>query len=212
MAGTGRVTARLVESGVHPTCVDFSQHMLARLTKKLGIESPMIVCADVRALPFASAFKLAILPYNSFSELVSEEDRHAALRSIRAALGPGARFICTLYNPAFRLRSVNSEPRIVAEFSSPSGSGEVAVTEQLDFDADRGVVSGMETLTTRVAGEVAEEISIPVEFCLPSRSWFAAASRSTGFTVEALFGDYDQSQYDEKKSRFMVWCLRKGAA
>jgi SAM-dependent methyltransferase len=212
MAGTGRVTAELVKSGLRPTCVDSSREMLARLTSKIGSESAFVVRADVRDLPFARTFAIAILPFNAFSELVSEGDRRAALSSIREALAPRGRFICTLHNPAVRLRSVSRQPRIVAQFPDPSGCREVLVRIASEFDADRGVVTGTQTFATLADGEVRDKISVPLEFCLPSRSWFFAAARAIGFTVEALFGDYDRSEYHVDSSPFMVWCLREGAA
>jgi SAM-dependent methyltransferase len=133
MAGTGRVTAELVKSGLRPTCVDSSREMLARLTSKIGSESAFVVRADVRDLPFARTFAIAILPFNAFSELVSEGDRRAALSSIREALAPRGRFICTLHNPAVRLRSVSRQPRIVAQFPDPSGCREVLVRIASEF-------------------------------------------------------------------------------
>ncbi len=212
MAGTGRVTAELVKCGLRPTCVDSSREMLARLANKTTAESRHIVCADVRNLPFSHAFSIAILPFNSFCELVSEEARHTALNSVRAALAPRGRFICTLHNPAFRLKSVTPQPHVVTRFPSPSGCGEVLVSVASEYDADRGVVSGTQTFTTIHDGEVVDEISVPVEFCLPSQAWFAEAARANGFTVEALFGDYDRSEYNPESSPYFIWCLKEGAA
>ncbi len=212
MAGTGRVTTELVKSGLRPTCVDSSRDMLARLANKTTAESRHIVCADVRDLPFSQTFSIAILPFNSICELVSEEARHSALNSVHAALTPGGRFICTLYDPAFRLRSVNPQAQITARFPSPSGCGEVFFSIVSEYDAARGVVSGTQTFTTVDDCEVVDEIAIPVEFCLPSQAWFAEAVRASGFTVEALFGDYDRSEYNPEASPYLIWCLRKGAA
>jgi SAM-dependent methyltransferase len=212
MAGTGRVTTELVYAGLHPVCVDSSRDMLGRLASKAAADSSEIVCADVRDLPFADAFSIAILPFNSICELVSEWARHAALASVHAALTRGGRFICTLYNPAYRLKSVNPRGQVMARFSNPSGRGEIVLTMMSEYDATRGMVSGTQTFTTLNDSTVVDEIAIPIEFCLPSRTWFAEAVTASGFVVEALFGDYDRSGYDPKRSPYMIWCLRKGAA
>ena len=211
MAGTGRVSAALVESGVVPVCVDASRAMLSILGRKLGERLAGIVCADARALPFAGRFEVAILPFNSFSELVSENDRRAALRAIHGALAPRARFVCTLHNPRVRLRSVGPAPQVVARFDHPERSGEVTLTIESRYDRERGVVEGVQVFTTRTGDEVVRELRVPLEFCLPTASWFAEAAGSSGFIVEALYGDYDRSEYDEASSRFMIWRLRKGA-
>jgi SAM-dependent methyltransferase len=212
MAGTGRVTVELVKSGLRPTCVDSSRDMLARLASKTAAESRHIVCADVRKLPFSRTFSIAILPFNSFCELVSEEARYAALRSVSRVLASGGRFICTLYNPVFRLKSVTPQPQVTDRFPSPSGRGEVLFSVASEYDPDRGVVSGTQTFTTVSDGHVLDEIAVPMEFCLPSQAWFAEAAHASAFTVEALFGDYDRSEYDPESSPYMIWCLREAAA
>jgi ubiquinone/menaquinone biosynthesis C-methylase UbiE len=83
MAGSGRVTVPLLESGVELTCVDVCSDMLARLRSKLASRrlSAKVVRSDVRVLPFGASFELAILPFNSFSELVSEGERRLPGRS-----------------------------------------------------------------------------------------------------------------------------------
>ena len=212
MAGTGRVTTELVKAGLHPICVDSSREMLARLASKTATESRDIVCADVRNLPCENVFAIAILPFNSICELVSERDRHMALASVHAALVPGGRFICTLYNPAYRLKSVNPQGQVAARFPSPSGSGEVVLSIASEYDAARGVVFGVQTFATMDGATVVDEVAIPIEFCLPSRTWFAEAVSAIGFAVDALFGDYDRSEYDSERSPYMIWCLRRGAA
>jgi ubiquinone/menaquinone biosynthesis C-methylase UbiE len=71
MAGTGRVSLPLLEAGVKLTCVDLSGEMLSRLREKVvarGLDAT-VVQADVRSMDLAETFDLAILPFNSFSEL-----------------------------------------------------------------------------------------------------------------------------------------------
>jgi hypothetical protein len=58
-------------------------------------------------------FDLILLPFHSFSELVSPTDRKQVLARIYEHLAPSGRFICTLHNPAQRLRSVDGQLRLV---------------------------------------------------------------------------------------------------
>jgi hypothetical protein len=102
---------------------------------------------------------------------------------VSAALTPGGRFICTLYNPAFRLKHVNPQRQVTARFPSPSGRGEVFFSIALEYDPDRGIVSGTQTFTTVDDGEISDEIAVPIEFCLPSQAWFAEAASANAFTV-----------------------------
>lgn len=74
MAGTGRVALPLAAAGVALTCVDLSAPMLARLRAKLASRGLTAATyqMDVRelALP-ARDFALAILPFQSFAELLT---------------------------------------------------------------------------------------------------------------------------------------------
>ncbi len=81
MAGTGRVSLPLVRAGVQLTCVDNAPEMLARLRQKLVQEqlSAQVYEMDVRRLALDKQFDLILLPFHSFSELVSAIDRKQAL-------------------------------------------------------------------------------------------------------------------------------------
>jgi SAM-dependent methyltransferase len=74
MCGTGRVSVPLLEVGVDLTCVDASAGMLARLEERLHARKlkARVVRADIRHLDLGEEeFELALVPFHSFSELVS---------------------------------------------------------------------------------------------------------------------------------------------
>ena len=210
MSGTGRISLPLMEAGIPLTCVDYSREMLARLRAKLASRSqPLrVVMADVRALPFARRFALAILPFNSFGEIIDREGQLAALRSIRASLSEGGVFVCTLHNPHLRLRSVDGEMRTLAHSRHPSGTGELVLRAQLSFDEPTRVVSGVQVLEERAAnGALLGERRMRIQFALPSREELEERARSAGFVIDSLFGDYDRSSYEEQTSPYMIWRL-----
>jgi SAM-dependent methyltransferase len=108
MAGTGRISLPLAESGVDLTCVDLSGPMLARLLDKLAAKGlHATVCEmDVARLDLPErSFPLILLPFQSFAELLDPEDQRSALERITAHLADGGRFICTLHNPGVRRRA-----------------------------------------------------------------------------------------------------------
>jgi ubiquinone/menaquinone biosynthesis C-methylase UbiE len=78
MCGTGRVSVPLLEAGVDLTCVDASEGMLARLEERLRARKleARVLRADVRHLDLGEEeeFDLALIPFHSFSELVSPRD------------------------------------------------------------------------------------------------------------------------------------------
>lgn len=102
MAGTGRVSIPLIEAGVRLTCVDKSAERLAVLRKKLeqrGLAADLVQM-DVCELELSKCFDSIIIPFHSFSEIVSVEDQRRALARIHEHLASGGRFVCTLRNPA----------------------------------------------------------------------------------------------------------------
>jgi SAM-dependent methyltransferase len=119
MAGTGRVSLPLAEAGVALTCVDLSGPMLVRLRIKLaerGLAAETVEMDVTRlALP-RRGYALALLPFQSFAELLTPEDQRAALAAIAAHLAPGGRFVCTLHNPPVRRRTVDGQMRLVGTF------------------------------------------------------------------------------------------------
>lgn len=76
MAGTGRVSIPLVEAGVRLTCVDGSAEMLAVLREKLDTKglTGSLHQMDVRQLDLGKRFDLIYIPFNAFSELLTETD------------------------------------------------------------------------------------------------------------------------------------------
>src|SRR5919202_1689975 len=104
MCGTGRVSVPLLEAGVDLTCVDASEGMLARLEERLRARKleARVLRADVRHLDLHEQFDLALIPFNSFSELVSPRDRELALGAAHGCLKEGGRLICPLHDPAVR--------------------------------------------------------------------------------------------------------------
>jgi len=108
----------LAADGVTLTCVDSSEVMLEKLRWKLNVRGLQaeVVHQDVRYLSLRKWFDLAILPFNSISEIVTAEDRQATLRRIHNHLLPGGRFICTLHNPIVRRRQVDGELRVAGSY------------------------------------------------------------------------------------------------
>jgi SAM-dependent methyltransferase len=222
MAGTGRLSIPLVEAGARLTCVDSSPDMLGVLRRKLqdrGLTAE-IVEADVRTMDLARRFDLAILPFNSFSELVSVSDQLQALRSVHQALHETGRFTCTLHNPVVRLRTIDGEWHSVEPAPLPSGEGGVGLRYRLDFDPETRTVTGTQVFETfGCKGEQTAEHPQHVRFSLPSYSEFLERAHSSGFSVITIYGNYDRAPYREEDSPYIIAELapraggpRKGAS
>jgi SAM-dependent methyltransferase len=207
MAGTGRLSVPLLEAGVELTCVDASRGMLDVLERKLGQRG---LKADVRhasvcAMNLPAEFELVILPFHSFSELVSTEDQRACLREVSSCLVPGGRFICTLHNPAVRGASVDGTLRLTGRFPTPDGTLIVSGFET----GGRPVVTRQQFFEFYDDGRLLSKRLFEMTFALIDRETFEGLAREAGFAVERLQGDYEGADFDPARSPFMIWVLAK---
>lgn len=89
--GTGRLTLPLARAGCRVIAIDRQQDMLNILREKLKKETQevrenvQIIKEDFRKLkyPFGCKFKLILLPFNLFLNLVAQKDQLSALKNIR---------------------------------------------------------------------------------------------------------------------------------
>jgi SAM-dependent methyltransferase len=210
-SGTGRLSIPLIEAGADLTCVDHSQGMLDVLCRKLrdrGLRAE-ICCADLCQLTLARRFDLAILPFQSFMEIVGEPRQQAALARIFAHLQPGGRFICTLHNPAVRRAQVDGTLRVVGQFSTKGGTLVVSGFEQ----GGRPVVSRLQFFEFfGPDGRLAWKQLLPMEFAFIERAAFERMAISIGFRIVQLYGNYDRTAFDPTHSPVMIWILEKAAA
>lgn len=210
-AGTGRLSLPLLEAGVSLTCVDGSRGMLDVLSGKLkdrGLGAEL-ECADVCRFELPTRFELALLPFQSFMEIVGEPRQRQALSAVYACLQPGGRFICTMHNPAVRRLQVDGMLRIVGRF--PARDGTLVVS---------GFETGGHPVVSRVQffeffgsdGELRSKKLLPMEFEFIEADRFECMARDAGFEVVALHGNYDRSPYDAQRSPVMIWSLQRAAA
>jgi SAM-dependent methyltransferase len=210
MCGTGRVSIPLLEAGVDLTCVDASEGMLARLQEGLRARKleARVVGADVRYLDLGEEkFDLALIPFHSFSELVSPRDQQLALRAIYACLKEGGRLICPLHNPVIRARSADGALRLNGSF--PAGDDLLVVSGFETLDEDSGVVDRVQLYEFfDASNNLRAKRVLPMRFALIDRAGFAELADAAGFVPVALYGDYERGEYLEG-SPHMIWVLEK---
>jgi SAM-dependent methyltransferase len=213
MCGTGRVSIPLLEAGVDLTCVDASAGMLARLEERLRARKleARVVRADVRHLDLGEEeqFDMVIVPFHSFSELVSPRDRELAMRAVFGCLREGGRLVCPLHNPPIRAESADGSLRFNG--SSPTADGGRLVVSGFEtLDESSGVVDRLQFYEFfNASNELLAKRALPMRFALIDRSGFVELAEAAGFVPVALYGDYGRREYLEESSPFMVWILEK---
>lgn len=210
MVGTGRVTLPLARAGARLTCVDNSAEMLALLREKLASEglTADVQQMDVRQLSFDRRFDLILIPFHAFAELTSEDDQRHTLVGICAHLAEGGRFICALHNPPVRLRAADGQFRLIGSYPRPDGKLLVWIRQA--YDPARKLVDIAEFFELyNAAGEMTSRRLLEMSASFIEKPQFERLIEQAGFTVEALYGDYQYAPFDEASSPFMIWVLRR---
>ena len=212
MCGTGRVSIPLLAAGVDLTCVDASEGMLARLEERLRARKleARVVQADVRHLDLGEEeFDLALIPFHSFSELVSRGDQELVLRATHSCLKVGGRLICPLHDPAVRARSADGALRVNGTFPTSDG-GLLLVSGFETLKEGSGVVDRVQLYEFfDASNELRAKRVLPMRFALIDRGGFAELADAVGFMPVALYGHYDRGEYLEGTSPYMIWVLEK---
>jgi len=171
-----------------------------------------VLRADVRHLKLGEEqFELALIPFNSFSELVSPRDQERALRAVHRSLKKGGRLICPLHNPADRAKSADGALRLNGTFPTTDG-GLLVVSGFETPDESSGVIDRVQLYEFfDPSNELRGKRVLPMRFALIDRDAFAELAGTVGFIPVALFGDYDCSEYVEDTSPYMIWVLEKKA-
>lgn len=211
--GTGRVSIPLLEAGVNLSCVDYAPEMLAQFRKKLierGLSCP-VYCQDIVQLNIPDRFDLIFIPFHSFSEIIDNKRQRFALQRVLMHLTEQGRFICTLQNPIVRTSSMDGKMRLIGEF--PLQEGRILnLSARMTFDPSTRIASGEQVYEHVSHDKVClDRRTLSVNFYLFNRYEFDSLLGDCGFSVEALYGDYDYRPFEEVTSPFMIWKLKRSA-
>jgi SAM-dependent methyltransferase len=213
MCGTGRLSIPLIEAGVRLSCLDSSAEMLGRLKEKLQARGISIPIYEMDACHFSlpARYDLIIIPFNSFAEITDPVEQERSLKAIHAHLVDGGCLICTLHNPAVRLKSVDGQTRLRGIFPRSDPGGHLILSTVENFDPATQLVKGAQFYELYDAdGVLQSKRFVQLAFYLHRKDDFERLVRSQGFEIEALYGDYKRSEFDPQRSPFMIWSLSKG--
>ena len=210
MCGTGRVSLPLLKQNIDLTCVDYSDEMLRVFRKKakdLNI-TPSIECQDVCCLNLNDKYNLIFIPFNSFSEITDSKRQESALKKIYNHLNNGGTFICTLYNPVYRLNTADKVLRILGRFQIDENKS-LAVSYYNQYDETTKNVTGIQFYEIYDKhNKLIEKRCLDICFSLFNKEDFIEMATKVGFRIKDLFGDYNFSPFSEA-SMFMNFLLTK---
>lgn len=193
--GAGRHMVHLLECARTVTGLDYSGDMLAAARVAVGRSQgsrAWLVRADMRAIPFCSAFDLVVNFFTSFGYFFAEEDNRSVVRGVAAALRPSGRFFIDHVNPPHVEQTL--EPHTVRE----EAGYEIIEERWIDRASRRVNKSTLVRRRGRVVGRFHESVRLyePEEF--------ATLLRAGGLVVDEMLGDYSGQALDANGPRMIV--------
>jgi len=205
--GTGRVLIPTARAGVTITGLDVSRPMLDVCRTRLANEAAdvqarvTLVEYDMRNFDLGQQFALITTPFRSFQHMITVEDQLTSLACMRRHLVDGGRLVLDLFNPSLaylvdesRLGEFGEEPA----FTMPDGRRVVRRARILSRDLLRQV-QDVEMIydVTYPDGHTERHLDhFPMRYLFRYEAEHLLVR--AGFTVEAVYADYDRSPYGSK--------------
>ncbi len=216
--GTGRILLPTARAGIAITGLDLSAHMLAVCRERLqGEPEPVqsrvtLVQGDMRSFELTQTFQLVTLPFRPFQHLIAIEDQLACLANIHRHLAPGGRLILDLFNPSLIFltsdtlgQEVGEEP----EFSMPDGRRVIRRAKTVSRDYFNQVNHAeLIYYVTHPDGRTERLVhSLFMRYLFRFEAEHLLAR--SGFTVEALYANYDKTPYGSTYPGDLIFVARK---
>ena len=212
--GTGRVLLPLARAGLEVTGLDLSPHMLAVARQKLAQETRdvqarvRLVEGSMAGFSLDQSFGLIYIPARAFQALLSRARQQACLESCRQHLRPGGRLAVDVFNPLLsRLIAPGGVDEEPDEFTELRGAP-VRQDAHTDYDlAEQMLLSVWRYQTTCERGApVVHEYALRLRYFFRfEMEWMLEAC---GFELEALYGDFDRSEFTANSPE-MIFVARR---
>ena len=207
--GTGRHSVLLAAAGLRVTGVDLTQEYLdiARTRARRAGQDVRFVRADMRDLSaLADRSFDAVVSLHTSLGFFDDDGNRQVLRQVRALLADGGRLCVDVLNRDWFLRQQGvSAGSTVSDFVvTDSGSfGRTTYLHEERFDP----------LTSRITWTIVEVGAagiVAADYRVYSAHELVAMLDSSGFTVRALYGDYDLSAFHVHAPHLVVSAIVSG--
>lgn len=209
-AGTGRVTLELARAGFEAVGLEISEAMLEVARKKTKELSEDVrknvtwVQADMRDFDLGRQFPLVIIPYRSFQHLETREEQEACLTCVAEHLEPDGRFILSLFAPSYERLVNKSMFNHLGSIETPDGV--LSRTEAVTHDHVNQMIH-VERIYDWADkdGNLRRKVwRFPLRYL-----WRFEAElllEKAGLEIEALYGDYQRSEFKHQGEMLFVAC------
>jgi SAM-dependent methyltransferase len=198
--GNGRVAIPVVrETGRKVLGIDLSPAMLAQARERAEAEGVDLELreGDMRDLELEEPAGLIYCPFRAMLHMPTWHDRRRVFERVAAALRPGGRFVWNafVFDPLIAAR-ISGEVREHGE-----GSRLWEQVEYVPTDNRIDITAWVEE-----PGQGERKISL----WWVSRSEWEGLIDVSGLELEALYGDFDRTPFDDESQEF-IWVARKPA-
>ncbi len=214
--GTGRLLAPLAVNGHTVTGVDISPALLAVAADKISAlaasGSVDLVRADMRSLDLPCRdYAFAFCTSNTLMHLTSAQEQLQALRSVHRHLRPQGTLLIDLFNPdVARLTAANGLQELADHWTDAAGAQVVKwVVRTVDWaeQLQETVFTYEETLPDGSSRRTV----CPFVLRFLWRNEAELMLEAAGFSVEAVWGDFEGGDYDAAGDH-LILLARKEAA
>lgn len=215
--GTGRVTCKLAQDGIHVVGLDISPAMLAVAQENsVGMDSVRWVQGDMRSFELDETFGLIIIPGHSFQNILTAENQVACLKSIKRHLIPGGVLVVHLDHLSVSwLGEITGDKggvfKDAGSFAHPKTGQQIRVSQAWSYEpVTQTAISQKVWEALDSKGEVVESwASGPLHFHCVFRYEMEHLLERTGFVIEAVYGDFHQQELQNDSSE-MIWIANSG--
>jgi SAM-dependent methyltransferase len=193
--GTGRHTIALCMAGFDVVGLDISMDLL-RIAKKRGAST--LVRGDMRFLPFKiGAFATAVNMDNSFGYLPTEKEDEQCLAEVKRVLKKAGVFLLDVFNREKLVEKYRSKAASAKLYAYPSFTlkQERTVSDDGTWLCDHWVIKLHGNGQDRVFDHKAR---------LYTRAQLESMLFLAGFSVNSVFGDYEQQPFSGASPRLII--------
>ncbi len=204
--GTGRIAIPVAQRGIEVFGVDASLEMLSVAEAKASDASPLtgsltLTQADMRTLQLARTdFSLVTIPARTLLLGTTPEDQMDTLCSAARHLRPGGKLVFNVFNPTPDLVFDDSaEPVLIGDVADPDSGKTFQLSAINRFDAESQINEAtqiVEEINADGTTSVVARLPVTLRYLFPHEIF--AMLEETNLQVEAVYGWFDRSPFDEE--------------
>lgn len=209
-SGTGRLMVHLAEEGHTVHGIEIEQAMLDRAEQKRDRQPSLkdrlvFHHGDALKLKLDTQFSLVIIPYNTLMHFLSLDDQRALLKRARAAVKPGGLLVIDLPNAGEAFASQDTEAVILERTFLERDTGHLVMQHSVSRLDRAEQVMYVNWIYDEVrADRVVERTLVPVTIHYFFFNELRLLLEASGFEVDAVYGDFDQSPFEDGAPRMIV--------